>query len=306
MTNNINTIEVVTELNRNVAKLKNELVFSRYSLNPLAQDILQLMIAQIRHDHTNNLEFDIKIKLIEDRIGRRLREEEIIIACENILNQKIYLNTKDLFSGFNWCEYVCFHKTTRSLKIKFTEKVSVLLFDLVNKGGFTKMNLKYFLKIKSFYAKRIYMYVKGKLDFETEELHKKESIKVISIEDLKDMLDIDQDSYKEISDLKKRVIDISINQINKFSDIDLKIEFLSDKKSGKKFTKVRFISNIKESFLEEYKKEVKADKEEIKYIKKNKIGFNKKYNNAETRKLTEDMKCTGNVAIDEWLKAQEN
>lgn len=263
-------LERVTELTRNISKMKNELVFSRYSLNPLAQDIVQLMISQIKHEFVKNPEFNIKIRYIEDKIDRKLKEDEIILACQNILNQKIYLNTKNLFAGLNWCEYVYYEKDTRSLKIKFTEKVASLLLDLVNQGGFTKMNLKYFLKIKSFYAKRIYMLIKGRLDFETEKSGKKESTKILSIEDIKDTLDISQDSYKEMSDLKKRVIDIALTQINKFTDINLKVEYLTSKGKGKKYTKIKFISSFKEELKEEKKEEIKTELKEIKNFKLNK------------------------------------
>ena len=252
--------ELITDLSRNISKLKNELVFSKYSLNPLAQDIIQLMIAQIKHESLQNPEFHIKIKIVEDKLGRRVKEEEIISACDNILNQKLYLNTNKVYIGYNWCEYVYYEKEDRSLKIKFTPKISSLLLNLVDQGGFTKMNLKYFLKIKSFYAKRIYMLLKGKLDFEVEKFNKEESIKIMSISELKDTLNIDQNSYKEINDLRKRVVDISVNQINKFSDMDLKIEFLTDKTSGKKFTKIKFISSLKKDLEDNKSKESKKEK----------------------------------------------
>lgn len=289
-------VELITNLNRNISKMKNELVFAKYSLNSLSQDIIHLMIAQIKNEFILNPEFNIKIKTIEEKLNRKLKEEEIITACDNISTQRITINSSTDLLHLNWCEYVHYSKEERSLKIKFTSKVSYMLLNLKKQGGFTKMNLKYFLKLRSFHAKRVYLLVKSNSDFENERKNNKESIKVISIADFKDNLNLDSNSYKEIGDFKKRVLDIAVKQINEFTDLDIKVEFLRGE-FGKKLVDIKFTTTIKEG--------LKIELEDIEEIEINTADTT----NTEFKDIVKNQKKVyedkNKISTNEWLQLSD-
>lgn len=210
--------------NRNIARIKNELVLAHYSLNALTQDILYLLFAQIEKEFKAVPEFRVNIKTLEEKFKKRVQDKEVVVVCENLIKQKVVINTASKYIAWNWCEYVFFDKEKRELVIKFTPIICSMLLNLAEQGGFTIVNNKEFFKLKSVYSKRIYSIFKGKTDCAFTKRNITEFKLSYSLDKLKEMLAIEVDQYKQLGDFKKRVLAVAEEQITKLTNLNLRTE----------------------------------------------------------------------------------
>ena len=105
--------------------------------------------------------------------------------------------------------------------MKFSPVLEPYLLNL--KETYTKYRLGYVIHFKSEYSFRFY------------ELMKQYEVigeRTITIEEIKDLLMIDSNRYTKYSHLKAKVIQKSIEEINKYSDIKINLE--KEEKEGKK------------------------------------------------------------------------
>ncbi len=121
---------------------------------------------------------------------------------------------------FSWYEY-----EDGLIKCSFHPKLKPYLLQL--KEQFTKYRLENILKFKSVYSIRMYELAKSweaRGEF------------AISVEDLRKMFGL-EGKYKLYADLKRKVIERSLKEINKLSDIELSYK---EKKLGRKVTDLVF------------------------------------------------------------------
>lgn len=129
-------------------------------------------------------------------------------------------------------------------------------FFLQLKKNFTKINIADIMGLQSSHSVRIY-----------ELLKQKEYIgnRVISIEDIRDYCGISKEKYKNINDLKRKVLDISNREINEKTDIEISYSMIKD---GRKYVSVSFDIKNKEDNKKKYKLSSKEIKNRDKLIKK--------------------------------------
>jgi len=88
-------------------------------------------------------------------------------------------------------------------------------------------DIKHLLPIKSSYSKRMYLLLK---------LHDKKGIRTFNVEELQEILKVPK-SFKEYSEFKKKVLKRAEADINKFTDLEVK---MTEKKRGRKVIEVTF------------------------------------------------------------------
>lgn len=131
------------------------------------------------------------------------------------------------------------------IKFKFSDAIIPLLLELEKR--FTIYEIDQVAKLSSSYAMRLYEFFMQHLDKKTGK-----GWFEISLEDLRFRFGVLQNEYKLMSDFKRRILDFSINEINKKTDIQ---SAYIQKKKGRSIIGFRF---------EFYKKKgVKKDKKEI-------------------------------------------
>lgn len=114
--------------------------------------------------------------------------------------------------------------------MKFSPVLEPYLLNL--KETYTKYRLGYVINFKSEYSFRFYELMK---QYETI------GERTITIEEIKDLLMIDGEKYTKYSHLKAKVIQKSIEEINKYSDIKVNLE--KEEKEGKKVVGLVFSIN---------------------------------------------------------------
>lgn len=116
------------------------------------------------------------------------------------------------------------------------------------KGPYTRYYLKYFGLLKSAYAIKLY-----KLLYQYLKIGNRKFV----IEDLKKQFGIKNDKYKNYGDFKRRVIDLSIKQINEYTDIFVTYNEI---KEGNRVVELRFYFNKSEKLCDV---ELNNDKSDI-------------------------------------------
>lgn len=130
---------------------------------------------------------------------------------------------------FRWLDYCEIEVGKGNVYLRLNNSMKPYLLEL--KGYFTQYSLYYVLGMKSQYSIRIYELLKS---------YQKKGTCAFYIEELKQLLLAEQ--YTQWNDFKRRVIDTSVKEINKMSDIQVSYEL---EKEGKKFTIIKFIINLK-------------------------------------------------------------
>lgn len=204
------------EKNLTVVK-SNKLIEASYKLGLDEQRLLLACISQIdsRLDLSKKDEFTVTAKQFASMFGSDPKSayKQIEAAAEDLFERKIVVDNKKEKIKFvsRWSSSVEYNYGEGSVTIGFSQKILPLISQL--KEQFTKYNLEHVSRLTSVHAIRIYelclQYLKiGERNFEMSEFKK--------------ILGLDG-QYPEFKDFNKRVLKSSIDQINKHTDIKIKV-----------------------------------------------------------------------------------
>lgn len=234
---------------KNIVNIHNNFVEAIYSLSVDAKKILLSTFLHLDKD-TGDITIHREELLQEIGIDPRKYRKEHLKAIFRELMTKV-IEIKDLENPNNWVLLQLLKKVEYKDGYFRTSIYPELLpyFEEAQKKLFTKFNIQNIKPLTSIYAIRIYELCKR--------FHKDSRIKEISIDELKKILQI-ENKYKQISDFRKRVLEVAKKQINKNTDLEVDYELI---KEGKKFTKVRF--DVKQLISE---KQIANKKENLKTL----------------------------------------
>lgn len=144
------------------------------------------------------------------------------------------LKTSDIATVMKsrWVQKVGYTESLGLLHFQFTDDVVILIAN--SKEYFTSYYLSQTIDFTSTYATRLF-----------ELLMKWESvghIPFIEMEKLRGQLGVDKKQYKIISNFKLRVLDVAVEQVNQFSDYQIKYE---QHKRGRTITGFSFLFKLK-------------------------------------------------------------
>jgi len=71
----------------------------------------------------------------------------------------------------------------------------------------------------------------------------------ITIEEFRDLMGIKKNEYKLFSNLKNRVINIAVNEVNKKSDVNCSYKLIRDNEHSSKYTHIQFLASLKSEKL---------------------------------------------------------
>jgi plasmid replication initiation protein len=160
---------------------------------------------------------------------------EIEKTCARIIKKAIHLR-KILDDGnveFEMINIVPYAKYKNGV-LDYDLNYAIIPYLLEINKNFTEFQLSYLLLMRSSYAIKLY-----KL------LYQYKSIKsrVFTIDNLKEQFGI-IDKYPQYKNLKQKIIDLSVLQINEFTDLNVKYNEI---KSGRKVDKLEFIFELKKT-----------------------------------------------------------
>jgi len=207
----------------------NKLIEAKYSRGLIETRIVDACVAKIdkESDLTPERFFEISAAELFDLHDKQMDvtdiHRQLKIAAENLSKQQLKIPATNTW--INWFSSVSSPEAEGKIILRFSVDIKPYLFAI--ESNFTSYPLKNTLLFKGSYSHRIYEFLRQWLSFGNKEF---------SIAELKDRLELDNE-YDRIDNLKQRVIDPALEEINQYSDIWVKY---TQRKSGRTITHLLF------------------------------------------------------------------
>jgi plasmid replication initiation protein len=212
----------------------NKLIEAKYSRGLIETRIVDACVAKINKasDLTPERFFEISAAELFDlheTMDKNHVHDQLKIAAENLINQKLKIPATNTW--INWFSSVSAPPGEGKIVLQFSVAIKPYLFAI--EGNFTSYPLKNTLLFTGSYSHRLYEFLMQWMDFGKKEF---------SIAELKHRLEL-EDQYDRTDNLKLRVIDPAIKDINKHSDI---LVDYTQRKTGRAVTHFIFTFKSKE------------------------------------------------------------
>lgn len=189
----------------------NNIVEAGYRLSINENRVLLTCISQIDSMGVINSDdkFIVTVQDLIDLIGLDTKNtyKQLELAAKRLYSRSVSINLPDnRLLETRWVSSIEYIPNSGSVELQFSQKIIPYISEL--RREFTQYRLNNILMFKSNYSIRIYELL-VKWDGNT---------KVVEVDWLKKKFQI-EDKYKNIGDLKRKVIDIAITEINQHSDM---------------------------------------------------------------------------------------
>lgn len=220
-------------VNNNWVYQSNRLVEASYTLTVVEQKLIRLLASMINKDDKDIKEYEFKtkdlIKVLNTSDSRFYRDIDNI--TDLLMQRIIKIKNEDTseFIKYHWVDTAKYSRGVLKLKINKDLKPFYLGLD-----WYTKYQLRNIMQFKSTYSFRLY------------ELFKQyEGIghRTITINGLRNSLNINKNQYPKYANLKQKVINVAVKEIN--ANTDLLIAY-NEIKEVRKIVSVKFIIRKKD------------------------------------------------------------
>jgi len=209
---------------------------SRFQLSVQEQKIILHVISKIKPNDEDFILQTIKIpdfcKIcgIDYESGKNYKN--IKDTIKTLADKSVWLTLDDGSETLiRWINKAWINKRSGMIKIRLDDDMKPYLLQLQER--FTQYELFYTLAMQSQYSIRVYELLKSYENLNT---------KTFYIDDLKKILMCEH--YIRFPDFKRKVLDISMREINQFSDLSIRYKTI---KEGRRFAKIEFTIKIKKN-----------------------------------------------------------
>ena len=211
---------------------------TRYTLSTTEQKLLVYIVSTIKQEDKEFKEVEINIveycrlagiETNSGNIYQYIKDQIQILA-----NKSWWIpvnNNKEIL--FRWIDKATIEKGSGIVKIKLHDNLKPYLLDL--RSNFTKYELINVLTLRGKYAIRLYELFKSYLWQGHWE---------IAVEDLKSLLNV-ADKYKQFKEFKRSLLTPAIEEINKYTDLEIQFEAV---KQGKAIKDIYFSIGEKQGY----------------------------------------------------------
>ena len=235
----------------------NALINASYSLS-LVEQRLTLLAIVITREHHHTMQWDYLLgKPIEITaseyveafgVSRQTAYEALQTACKTLFNRQFTYQERGVKGVWKktsrWVSDIAYMNETATVSFTFAPAVLPLITQL--EEHLTSYELQQVANLSSSYAVRLYeMLIAWRSKGETP---------LIKVDELRDKLGVLAGEYERMSNFKSRVLDYSIEQINKHTDIKATYE---QKKRGREIIGFEFKFKMKKK----PKKEIEAQRD---------------------------------------------
>lgn len=225
----------------NLIVKSNQVIEASYTLTTIEQRLILSAIAQVPKGE--ELSDDVLYPITTDNLvklggDKKASHKDFKDAVNRLYERSIVLRDGDNSDSFRWIQEKNFKRSNIAF-IRFSKPILPFLSNL--KAEFTKYLESDIIGMSSPYAIRIY---------ELMMQYRSVGYREINLEELRWMFQL-QNKYPVWTDLKKRVIDQAVKEINEYSPYTLTIEA---KRTGRK------ISSVKLTFEDKKKTTLKTSK----------------------------------------------
>jgi len=208
----------------------NALTNARYEYTELQLDLFFFLVSKLRKDQ-QSVVYELDIKELSALTGKQYHLPYLRQATADMGSRMFEVDTPERHMQlwlFRSVEYIM---GTRIIEVSLSDKILPYLFDL--KDNFTSYELASALRLTSKYAKRIYpLCSQWKDRGETKKYDLLEFKRMLGLLD-----DKGNDKAARISDLRSKVLDIAVRQINEHTELHISYTL---EKRGKAFHSITF------------------------------------------------------------------
>ena len=220
------------------AVMANDIVKGKQEMTLMEARIIRLLITQVVKQDPELKTYTCRIQdladflnITSDNIYRNISD-----ICDNLLKRLVRVGTKnpkEPWKKFQWIQ-LAEYDGKGNITLKLSEQIAPFVLEL--NSWFTQYQLENILGFNSFYAIRIYEILKCDSGITRDE----QSEFTYKLDYLREIFNCTE-KYKNINDFIKKVIEISVREINDKSDILVSYEL---KKTSRKFTDIIFTVGI--------------------------------------------------------------
>ena len=217
----------------NDIRISHEINESVFNLSAMSLDLICVILAQIEKYDTEYKFYKLNISTIEKRINRKLNRDSFKKSVKELESATLDISSESI----KWFEIFNFESSNGILEVKLNEQLKPYLLNLKNR--FVLAQLDSILNLNGYYSKRFYLLL---AQYKKMQKYKYDLIKLHKI------LSTPNSLQKLYSNFKLRVLDFSINEINKNTELNVEYE---ENKIGKSVNSLNFrIPKVDNSFKE--------------------------------------------------------
>jgi len=209
------------------------LVNSKYKLNPAEIKFVMLAISKIDSikDKKYKEQYLIPISEISSAFGTKQNETNLKTFAKKLMSKPLEIETPTGWAVYNFFSKVEYIRNEGTFRVRIDGDLKPYLLEL--KKNFVKTDLKYIMNMTSQYAVRMYQLLK-----QYQKLGGREFI----LAELQDVLQVPKSMFV-FNNFKTKVLDTSIEQINKNTDLTVKYEVV---KIGRRVNEIHFSIKTKD------------------------------------------------------------
>ena len=208
----------------------NALTNARYEYTQLQLDLLFFIISKLRKGETDTV-YRLDIQELSSLTGKRYNGAYLQKATADMGSRMLEVEDAKEYQQLWMFQRIRYLKGQGIIEFDLTRHILPYLFEL--KNNFTSYALAAALRLTSKYAKRIYPLCSQWKDLgETKRYDIEEFKRMLGLLDEKG-----NDKAERISDLKSKVLDIAIKQINEHTELHVSYKL---EKQGKAFKNIIF------------------------------------------------------------------
>jgi plasmid replication initiation protein len=208
----------------------NALTNARYEYSQLQLDLLFFIISKLRKGETDTI-YKLDIMELSSLTGKRYNGAYLQKATADMGSRMLEVEDVNEYQQLWMFQRIRYLKGQGIIEFDLTRHILPYLFEL--KNNFTSYALAAALRLTSKYAKRIYPLCSQWKDLgETKKYDIEEFKRMLGLLDEKG-----NDKAERISDLKSKVLDIAVKQINEHTELHVSYKL---EKKGKAFKNIIF------------------------------------------------------------------
>jgi plasmid replication initiation protein len=220
--------------NRNYSKQYHLIINAQYALLPNEIDLVLTMLTEIKKEDEDFKTYSFTKAELEIKTNKKWNSMQLKSTVKGLMTKPLEIKVQENINGkelnywqiFNWFSSFRY-RNDGIITCRFDADLKPYLLGI--KERFVISDLRMMLLMKSSYSKRIYLLLKeyakiGHREFELETIH--------------NLLKTPKSHRDRFNKFKQSVLDRSMKDINKFTDLKMEYELL---KRAKKIVKVKFI-----------------------------------------------------------------
>ncbi len=194
--------------NRHYFRQAPTIVNGKYSLKKSESDLVFALLTEIQKEDEDFKDYTFTLSQLEIKLGMEINPGQLRVAAKGLMSKILEVeNSEEDWKLLSWFSYFEYKKGV--ITCRFDKAMKPYLLELKQ---FVNADIRHLAQIKSEYSRRIYLMLKERFKFGERKFE---------IEDLMERLEVKK-SYREYGKFKQKVLTPAVQDINKYTDLEVK------------------------------------------------------------------------------------